>query len=148
MRNPRLGDTLHREAASRSDFGRPTSKISEDLPRVAEVVRQNALRELGIDPTREEPNLLKQYMERRLPFAGHRLLNCMAAFAGEGWETGARTQNLQLGGYDAARLMIFCEQAALDSGRLQLAWLLACYSEPTSSTSSAARRSPMSDCVR
>ena len=117
-------------------------KQIEDLPRVAEVVRQNALRELGIDPTREEPNLLKQYMERRLPLSGHRLLSYMASFAAEGWETGARSRNIELQGY-AARLMIFCEQASLDAGRLQLAWLLTGYPEPAASSTSTARRSTL-----
>ncbi|CAE7908105.1 TNNC1, partial [Symbiodinium sp. KB8] len=100
-------------------------KQIEDLPRVA-----------------EEPNLLKQYMERRLPLSGHRLLSYMASFAAEGWETGARSRNIELQGY-AARLMIFCEQASLDAGRLQLAWLLTGYPEPAASSTSTARRSTL-----
>ena len=155
VRNPRLGDTLHREAElealavpeltdpfadakpqdSSSDFGGPTSKISYFW---RDWLQRDTV---AAPPTVEEASKVVWHFSNRSKT--HRLLNCMAAFAGEGWETGARTQNLQLGGYDAARLMIFCEQAALDSGRLQLAWLLAGYSEPTSSTSSAARRSTL-----
>ncbi|CAE7658405.1 Clec4e [Symbiodinium microadriaticum] len=114
----------------------------QDLPRVAEIVRANALRELGLDASREEPNLLKLYIERRLPLAGHRLLGYVASFAAEGWEAGARSQNAELQGY-AARLAIFAEQASLDSGRLQLAWLLGGYPDPPATLWAMNRRSSL-----
>ena len=114
----------------------------QDLPRVAEIVRANALRELGLDANREEPNLLKLYIERRLPLAGHRLLGYVASFAAEGWEAGARSQNAELQGY-AARLAIFAEQASLDAGRLQLAWLMSGYPDPPAALWATNRRSSL-----
>ena len=95
--------------------------------RVAEVAKGNALRELGLE--RAEPNLMKLYVERRLPLSSLKTLGYVASFAAEGWECGHRMSNPQLQGF-AARLLILCEQASLDGGRLQLAWLLGGFAEP------------------
>ncbi|CAE7218749.1 Senp8 [Symbiodinium microadriaticum] len=99
----------------------------QDLERVADIAQTNALRELGLDSA--EPNLLKLFVERRMPLANLKTLGYIASFAAEGWELGHRLQNRQLQGF-AARLAMLCEQASLDGGRLQLAWLLGGFAEP------------------
>ena len=114
----------------------------QDLPRVAEVARQNALRELGLDPANEEPNLMKLYLERRVPLAGHRLLGHFAYLGASAWEVGQTTGNRELQGF-AARLLIFAEQAAIDGGRLQLGWLMSGYAEPPPQLWSVQRRSSL-----
>ena len=45
----------------------------QDLPTVAAVVRAAAIKELGLSPGTEDSNLLRKYMERRIPLADH---NC------------------------------------------------------------------------
>lgn len=49
-------------------------KVVADNHKVADVVRVNALRELGMDPSREDGSLMRRYIERRIPLAEHRLL--------------------------------------------------------------------------
>ena len=112
----------------------------QDLPTVGEIARVNALRDLGLD--REDPSLMKTCIERRFPLTNHRLLGHVAQFAAEGWEAGVRLQNPELRGF-AARLLIFVEQASLDSGRLQLAWLLGGYAEPPPQLWNNSRRSSL-----
>ena len=98
-----------------------------DLKRVSRVVESNALLELGLSSS--EPGLMKTYVSQRVPFAEHRMLGHVAAIAAAGWETGHRTDNEDVKGF-CSRLLVFTEQAALDSGRLSLAWLLAGYPDP------------------
>ena len=98
-----------------------------DLKRVSRAVESNALLELGLSSS--EPGLMKTYVSQRVPFAEHRMLGHVAAIAAAGWETGHRTDNEDLKGF-CSRLLVFTEQAALDSGRLSLAWLLAGYPDP------------------
>eukprot|EP00435_Cladocopium_sp_Y103_P045805 s1566_g13.t1 len=57
----------------------------QDLPTVAEVVRTAAIKELGLSPSREDSNLLKKYMERRIPLADHKMLSHFATLVAEGW---------------------------------------------------------------
>lgn len=68
-------------------------------------------------------------MERRIPLSEHKLLTMFAALVSEGWATGFQSGNTELLG-TMGRMMIFIEQAAIDSGRTQLAWLLTGLQDP------------------
>ena len=104
-------------------------KASTDLPAVALMVRNAALKELGISANREDSNLLRKYMERRIPLSDHRLLAQFATLVADGWSTGYTTSNPELLGV-MGRFMIFIEQCALDAGRSQFAWLLTGLQDP------------------
>ena len=98
-----------------------------DLKSVAAKVQANAMNELGL--TKAEPGLMRDFVHKRMPLADHRMLAHFAALASFGWEQGFQSNNLELQGF-ASRLLIFTEQAALDQGRIQLAYLLAGYPDP------------------
>ena len=104
-------------------------KASQDLDALALAVRKNALRELGLDPSREVGSLMKKYMERRMPVAEHKTLALVATLCAEGWQTAFASQNVELMGA-LAKILIFVEQTAMDSGKMQLSWLLTGHQEP------------------
>lgn len=104
-------------------------RTSHDLQAVASTVRRQALQELGLDSSREDGNLMKKYVERRIPLADHRTLAYVATLCAEGWHTAFQSQNVELMGV-LGKLLMFCEQAAIDAGKLQLAWLLTGHQEP------------------
>ena len=104
-------------------------KASADLPAVCGMVRAAALRELGMSPDREDGNLLRKYMERRVPLADHRQLALFATLVSEGWNIGYQSQNTELLGM-MGKMMVFIEQCALDAGRSQFAWLLTGLQDP------------------
>lgn len=104
-------------------------KVVADNHKVADVVRVNALRELGMDPSREDGSLMRRYIERRIPLAEHRLLAHFATLLAEAWATGHASNNTELLGV-VGRMVIFTEQVAIDSGKLQVGWLLTGVAEP------------------
>ena len=104
-------------------------KVVADNHKLAEVVRVNALRELGMDPAREDGSLMRRYIERRIPLADHRLLAHIATLLAEAWATGYASNNTELLGV-VGRMLIFVEQVAIDSGKLQVGWLLTGVAEP------------------
>lgn len=100
-----------------------------DLSLVARVVRNNALKELGMPESKEDGSLLQLYMEKRVPLAEHKLLTFMATMVGEGWRIGFESQNVELLGV-MGRMALFLEQCSIDSGKTQLAWLMCGWTEP------------------
>ena len=102
-------------------------KQVQNLRKVAKVVEEHALAELGLSSV--EPGLMRSYVSQRVPFAEHRLLGHVAALAAAGWESGHKAGNEELHNF-CGRLLMFTEQAALDNGRLSLAWLLSGYPDP------------------
>ena len=116
-------------------------RASQDLALVAMTVRRNALNELGYHPSREDGDLLKKYMERRMPLSEHKTLAYMATLVAEGWQTAYASQNIELMGV-LGKFMIFLEQAAIDSGKLQMAWLMTGLQEPTWQILVSHRRHP------
>lgn len=104
-------------------------RASQDLTLVANTVRKNALQELGYPPSKEDGNLLRKCLERRMPVAEHRTLAYVGTLVAEGWSTAYESQNLEMMGV-LAKIMIFLEQASIDGGKLQLAWLLTGHQEP------------------
>lgn len=92
----------------------------EDTAKVASIIRANARLELGVSEAKEEPSLMRTYLETRVD---HRLLAQMGYILAWGWEQAAETNNTQMLAF-CGRMMTFVEQAALDNGRSALAWLL------------------------
>lgn len=116
-------------------------KVIQDLSKVSEVVQSNAASELGISTSKIDANLLKKYVERRIPLADHKLLSHVATALAEGWSIGFETGNVGLMGF-CAKMMMFVEQVALDSGKLQLGWLLLGYPEPAAHLHFGLRKTP------
>ena len=98
-------------------------KAAADLPTVSSMVKSAAIRELGISAHRADCNLLRKYMERRVPLSEHRLLAQFGTLVTEGWSIGYQSGNEELMGF-MGKMLIYVEQCALDSGRSQFAWLL------------------------
>ena len=113
-------------------------QILEDQ-KVIEVIRANARTELGISATREEPSLLRTYLEQRVPTGDHKTLIQVGYMLAAGWEIGVEQNNRALMAF-AARMMVYVEQACLDGGRTQLAWLMTGLSEPNFQQLSVNRR--------
>jgi len=101
----------------------------QDLTKVADSTRANLLRELGIPASREDGNLMRKYVERKIPLAEHRLLSQVAFMIAESWNIGFESQNIELLGV-LSLMMYFVEQAAIEQGRTQTAWLLCGWQEP------------------
>ena len=99
-----------------------------DSRSVAAKVQSNALSELGLAAA--EPGLMRTYIEKRLPLNDQRTLQHVASMAAFGWEAGFRSDNQELMAF-ASRLLVFSEQVALDSGRIQLGYLLAGFPDPS-----------------
>lgn len=116
-------------------------RASQDLALIATTVRRNALTELGYPPHREDGNLMRKYMERRMPLSEHKTLAYLAMMVSEAWQTAFASQNIELMGV-LGKIMIFLEQAAIDSGKLQLAWLLTGRQEPAWQILVSHRRHP------
>ncbi len=104
-------------------------KTITDLPAVATVCRQNALKELGYTADREDGTLMKKYMERRIPLQEYRQLTLFATMVAEAWQVGYESRNVEMLGL-LARMMFFIEQTAIDGGKTQLSWLLSGWTEP------------------
>ena len=113
----------------------------QDAAKVAEMVRANALTELGMPDEKEDGFLMKKYLERRVPLADHRLLSHVAALLGEGWAIAHGSNNVQMKGF-LGRALIFLEQCALDNGKLELAWLMSGFSEPSTHLHFSLRKTP------
>ena len=99
-----------------------------DSRAVAAKVQANALTELGL--ATPEPGLMRTYIEKRLPLNDQKTLQHVASMAAFGWEAGFKSDNQELMAF-ASRLLVFSEQVALDSGRIQLGYLLAGFPDPT-----------------
>eukprot|EP00438_Fugacium_kawagutii_P019282 Skav217185 [mRNA] locus=scaffold557:16283:18744:+ [translate_table: standard] len=100
-----------------------------DLPKVASLSRVNALRELGIPAAKEDSSLMRKYVERKMALADHRVLGQVATMLAESWAVAYESNNEQMMGA-LSRMLYYVEQAALDNGRTQLAYLLSGFQEP------------------
>lgn len=111
-------------------------KVIADNHKLAEIVRVNAMRELGLEADREDSSLMRRYVERRIPLADHRLLAHIATLLAEAWATGYASKNTELLGI-IGRMLIFIEQVAIDGGKLQVGWLLTGVREPAEQAKTA-----------
>lgn len=105
-------------------------KAMQDLPRVSETVRNNALTELGMPAAKEDGFLMRKYLERRVPLGDHKLLAHVGALVSEGWAIAYLSDNIEMMGF-LGRFMLFIEQCALDNGKIDLAWLMTGFAEPS-----------------
>lgn len=113
----------------------------EDLPRVSRLMRQQALKELGLHPSQEDGSLMRTYMERRMCLADHKLLSYLAMMLSESWAVAFDHQDEIMMGC-LAKMFFFVEQASIDNGRLQLAWLLTGMQEPPFHLLTSRRKQP------
>lgn len=111
------------------------------LPAVANATRMNALRELGMDPQKEDGSLIRKYMERRMALADHRLLTYFTAMIAESWAIGFETGNVETLEV-LSRMLYFVEQCAIDGGRPQMGWLLTGWQEPPFHLLTSSKRMP------
>ncbi|CAJ1453860.1 unnamed protein product [Effrenium voratum] len=113
----------------------------EDEAKVVEVVRKNARNELGVSEDREEPSLMRQYVEQRMALGDHKTLTQFGVILAWGWEQADRTKNTQMLSF-IARALVYVEQATLDQGRTALAWLMTGLAEPNYQQLAINRRRP------
>ena len=104
-------------------------KTIQDLVGIAEVVKQNAMTELGMTADREDSSTMRRFVERKMALADHRTLGYIATLAAEGWAIAHETSNLPMMGF-LSKLLMFVEQTCLDRGRTQLGWLLTGCADP------------------
>ena len=95
-------------------------KQLEDDRLVVQTIRLNARRELGISESKEEPSMLRSYLENRIPVGDHRTLAQIGYMLAAGWESASERSNLQMMAF-CGRRMTYVEQACLDGGRTNLA---------------------------
>ena len=100
-----------------------------DVTKLAEIFEQNAMKELGLAPEKVDGSLMLKYVERRMPVLESRLMTYVAFMMADAWSLGHSSNNHELMGI-AGKVLMFLEQAALDQGRLQLAWLLTGRQDP------------------
>lgn len=98
-------------------------KTISDLVAIAEVVKQNAMVELGMSADREDSSIMWRFVERKIPLQDHKTLGYIATLAAEGWAIAHETNNFAMMGF-LSKLLMFVEQTCLDRGKTQLAWLL------------------------
>lgn len=104
-------------------------KAMQDLPKVGRLARQQAMKELGIPFSQEDGSLMRVYMERRMCLAEHPLLSYVTMMLVESWTVAFDAKDeLMMGAL--ARMLFFVEQASIDNGKLQLAWLLTGIQDP------------------
>ena len=113
----------------------------QDLPKVGEVARLNAMQELGISMDKEDKDLMHLYIERRVPLAENKMLAHFAVLAAEGWSIAHVAQDPIMKGF-IARMLFFIEQSALDNSRLELGWLMSGFPEPNTHLHFSVKRTP------
>ena len=102
-------------------------KQVEDHCQVAQLVMRNAMKDLGVSEA--YPGLMRDYVERKIPFAEMKLLTMFGHYLACGWETSYIQKDEVMMGF-VSRGLLFIEQAAVDSGRTQMGWLLSGYPDP------------------
>ena len=98
-------------------------KTVSDLVGIAEVVKLNAMTELGMSADREDSSIMRRFVERKMALRDHKTLAYIATLAADGWATAHESNNLVMMGF-ISKLLMFLEQTCLDRGKTQLAWLL------------------------
>ena len=104
-------------------------KQLQDDTKIADLVRSNAKPELGFGSSVSDSALLKLCLEQRIPIGDHKTFAQMGYILAAGWEIGTNTSNIPLMAF-CGRMMMFIEQACLDGGRTNLAWLMTGLAEP------------------
>ncbi|OLP74955.1 hypothetical protein AK812_SmicGene45344, partial [Symbiodinium microadriaticum] len=120
------GNLSAKGSAARDAFVR----ILKDSQLVADQIRRLAAEELGEDAANPPPSLMRTFVEKRSPVGELRTLALVSTFAAHGWEHARTTENVDLEAW-CARLLMFTDQCAMESGRTQLGWLLTGLPDPS-----------------
>ena len=88
-------------------------RLMEDLPKFSSVVMTNAARELGIELSSVGPGLMRDYIEKRCPLGDNRHLTQQAYLWAFAWETGFRSNKIELMAI-ASRGLVYIDQTAMD----------------------------------
>ena len=96
---------------------------------MANVIRKLAADELGVPADQAPSGLMRDYVERKMPIAEFKTLTLVSTFAAFGWQRARESNNADLEAW-MSRLLLFCEQTAVEGGRTQLSWLLTGLPEP------------------
>ena len=104
-------------------------RLMEDLPKFSSVVMANAAHELGIELSSVGPGLMRDYIEKRCPLGDNRRLTQQAYLWAFAWETGFRSNNIELMAI-ASRGLVYIDQTAMDFNKTKLSWLLTALPEP------------------
>lgn len=80
-------------------------KQLEDEKKLVDTVRRNARTELGISESREEPSLLRSYLESRIPVGDLKTMGQVGFLMAWGWEQAALTGNQQMLAFCARGMM-------------------------------------------
>lgn len=104
-------------------------KLTSNLLLLAQTGEENAARELGLSRHQIGPGMMRDYVERRMPLGDFRLMTQMSYLMASFWETGFVLNNKELQG-EAVKGLMFLEQACIDNGRAQMAWLMTGLAEP------------------
>ena len=75
---------------------------------MATAIRNLAADEHGIQHAAVAPGMMKDFVERKMPLADHRLLTYVAYFGAAAWEKGRASENEALEAW-ASRLLLFVE---------------------------------------
>ncbi|CAE7351933.1 unnamed protein product, partial [Symbiodinium pilosum] len=80
-------------------------------------------------PARCHPGLLRDYLEKRVGISEFRTLGYMVTFFAHGWAAARTSKNVEMEAFCGRGVMVI-EQMILDSGRVQVGWLLGGMPEP------------------
>ena len=114
-------------------------KQVEDASLVARTVLRNAQKDMGISDQAVYSGIMRDYMEKKVPLGDMKLLTFMATYLAHAWEAAYLAKDELMLGY-ISRGLVFVEQAALDAGRTQMAWLLVGLPEPNWAVTTQNRR--------
>ena len=104
-------------------------RAMEDVCSTGRIIMHNAAVDLGLGDGMITSGLMKQYVEKRIPLADHKLLTYMAQFMACSWQIAFESRNEEAMGLFGRGIMMI-EQISLDHGRCQFAWLLTGMVEP------------------
>ena len=104
-------------------------RAMEDVCGTGRIIMNNAAADLGLGDGMITSGLMKQYVEKRIPLADHKLLTYMAQFMACSWQIAFESRNEEAMGLFSRGIMMI-EQISLDHGRCQFGWLLSGMVEP------------------
>ena len=131
-----LGEGLPQGARGFAAREKIQSELSTRPAVFTDSFRRLLARETETDLSRLEPAALRGFFERRVHFGTHRLLAHTGHLLAHLWELAERQRPEELQAAIATGAA-FVEQAALDNGRLEVAWQLTGLTAPSSTAARA-----------
>ena len=150
LAQPRTGDPLTMALSNMSKeenfLGAKGSAARDAFVRVlsddratALAVRRAGAEAMGVPLDQVPSNMMLDYVERKMPVGDQKLLAMIASFAASGWRVAREENNTGLESW-MAKLLVFTDQASVEGGRTQLAWMLTGLSDPNFSSMSRRRQ--------